>query len=124
MEMGKTLGYISFCTDALIQGMNATNNSLVKRFDRDGVSLFFEWPDLNESFTDVHLSATVLPPARIVVRNGSNAVHINIRVSYNTLYNISVFITSLCGSVKLVTSFNHLYFSKQYHSMSTIYEAS
>ena len=109
---------ISFCTDSLIEGLNATNNSLVKRFDRDGVSLFFEWPELDESSiessADVHLSATVLPPARIVEQNGSIAVHIT--VSYNTLYNISIYITSLCGSERLVTSFNQLYFSKQNHS--------
>ena len=92
--------------------MNGANRSLVKQFDTDGVSLFFEWPEL-KSFNDVHLFATVLPVARIVEQNESNGVHI--RVSYNTLYNISIFVTSLCGSQRLVTSFSELYFGKSHH---------
>ena len=80
----------------------------LEQFERDGVTVILEWT-LEYSGTFYSYHVTVVPSVAILTYSGR--VRVQLKVSYDVSYNISVVASSLCGQ-RNVTAFTILHYGE------------
>ena len=83
------------------------NTPLSEKFERDGIIVTLEWSHEN-SGTLYSYYVTVVPSVEIVF---IGRVKIQLKVSYDVLYNVSVVASSLCGQ-RNATTFTILHYGE------------
>ena len=73
-------------------------------FENDGVTVILEWDERNPLYS-VNVTVSVIPELQVNI-SGSTA---QLRVTYNTVYNVSVIISPPCGRSS-VAVFNQVYY--------------
>ena len=76
-------------------------------FSSDGVTVTLEWTQKN-ALHSYYISAT---PDLALWINGSANVNLKLKISYNTLYNVSIFAEPPCGGDNMI-GFIDIFYSK------------
>lgn len=78
---------------------------MMELFERDGVTVSLEWHQ-NLYFHSYYVSVDI--PNNIIVMRTNGSVHLMLKVSYNTFYNISILAMLPCG--ENVTDLTELFY--------------
>ena len=71
-------------------------------FEKDGVTIILEWDEVNPLYS---VDVSVIPELQVNI-SGSTA---QLKVTYNTMYNVSVIVSPPCGQSSVVV-FNKVYY--------------
>ena len=79
-----------------------------ENLERDGVIVILEWTQENHTYYSYNVSVTPHPPSTLI----SERMRVQLKVSYDILYNVSVLATPHCTGQGNIEAFVELHYGE------------